>query len=139
MGIEALSRGAAFATFVEKDRQALHCIRENCAQLGLEEKVQILGLDAATAVSRLLAPYDLIYLDPPYGQDAAFLLASIGEKQLLAPHGLLFLEERYQTQKPPPAPPQFERVESRKYGIVHLHQYRRQVAIDEIRHPGTPS
>jgi len=125
MGLEAISRGAAFATFVEKDRPTAQCIRDNASLLSIEPQVQILNLDAKRALSQLLSPYDIIYIDPPYEKEVPELFDLILQKKLLAPHGLLFLEERYQAKKP--SFPSLELINSRRYGIAHLHQFRHSV------------
>jgi 16S rRNA (guanine966-N2)-methyltransferase len=65
LGLEALSRGAAFACFVEQDRAALDAIRANVASVGAEQRTQVLGRPAESA--RAEAPFDLIFADPPYG------------------------------------------------------------------------
>lgn len=122
MGLEAISRGAAFATFIEKDGLAAQCIRENIALLQVEPQTQILALDAKRALTQLLSPYDLIYIDPPYEKEVPELFDLILKKNLLAPRGLLFLEERFQSRIP--AFPALELVASRRYGIAHLHQFR---------------
>lgn len=70
LGIEALSRGAARAVFVESDRVAARVINDNLAALGLEGVGSARVADAVTwAESQLDAPYDLILVDPPYGFD----------------------------------------------------------------------
>jgi 16S rRNA (guanine966-N2)-methyltransferase len=122
MGFEAISRGASFATFIEKDRGAVQCIRENAALLQAESQSQILAMDAKRALSQLLAPYDLIYIDPPYEKEVLEILELIIANKLLAPRGLLFLEERYRAKAP--SFPGLELVASRRYGIAHLHEFR---------------
>ena len=64
LGFEALSRGAAFACFVENDTQAAAAIRANAADLGATDRVQILG-GSALALPRS-EPFDLVFADPPY-------------------------------------------------------------------------
>lgn len=124
MGIEAISRGASFATFVEKDKLALQAIRENIALLQIESQTQLLAIDAKIALPKLLSSYDLIYIDPPYEKEVADLLETTAALKLLAPQGLLFLEERFQTKAQPHVPTAFTLVQSRRYGIAHIHQYR---------------
>jgi 16S rRNA (guanine966-N2)-methyltransferase len=123
MGFEAISRGACFATFVESDRQAAECIRDNAEALGLQQQVQILTMDVKLALNRLMSPFDLIYIDPPYEKETIDILNTIVQKKLLAPHGRLFLEERYQS-KVLPIVDNLERIESRRYGLAHIHQFR---------------
>ncbi len=70
IGIEALSRGARECVFVENDKKAADCIRDNLAFTHLEDGAELLGCDALTAVGRLEAAgaevFDLIFMDPPY-------------------------------------------------------------------------
>ena len=72
MGLEALSRGAASATFIERDAQAARCIRQNLKTLGINGK--ILQRDASLALKQLDKKYDIIYIDPPYDLEITPLL-----------------------------------------------------------------
>lgn len=72
MGIEALSRGASHATFVDQDREALLCIRKNLETLKLEERGTIFKGDAPQVLRRFeeqKKTFDIIYIDPPYHED----------------------------------------------------------------------
>jgi 16S rRNA (guanine(966)-N(2))-methyltransferase RsmD len=73
VGIEALSRGAARAVFVEKDRRAVELIRENLAALGLLERAKV----AHGSVQLMLAanPGDIVFLDPPYDREREYAVA----------------------------------------------------------------
>jgi 16S rRNA (guanine966-N2)-methyltransferase len=76
LGIEALSRGAAEAIFVERDRTAVRTLRENLASLGLEHRSKVVQGDVLVASRSIVA--DLVLADPPYGFDAwAQLLAAV--------------------------------------------------------------
>jgi 16S rRNA (guanine966-N2)-methyltransferase len=70
LGLEALSRGAARATFVERDRRALAALRQNVAALGLaDDRARVRPRDAAAFLGDAAArgdAYDLVLLDPPY-------------------------------------------------------------------------
>ena len=69
LGLEALSRGAAAAVFVDKDRRAVEIVRENVEALGLADKTKILCFDLLESPKRLLSlerPLDVVFLDPPY-------------------------------------------------------------------------
>src|SRR4051812_39423159 len=68
LGFEALSRGAASATFVERDPAAAAAIRRNADKLGAADRVRILG-GSALALPRS-DPFDLIFADPPYASGA---------------------------------------------------------------------
>jgi 16S rRNA (guanine966-N2)-methyltransferase len=65
LGIEALSRGAARCTFVEKDRAALAALRENIAALGLIEQAKVVASDALTYCASM-PDVDIALIDPPY-------------------------------------------------------------------------
>ncbi len=64
VGIEALSRGARRAIFIEKNRAAVQVIRENLAGLGLQSRAEVFTSKAATVLERVRA--DIAFLDPPY-------------------------------------------------------------------------
>src|SRR5580692_6775643 len=70
LGIEALSRGAARATFVESARPALAALRDNLAALGLEGAARVLAMPVERAVTRLGGAFDLVLADPPYAETA---------------------------------------------------------------------
>ncbi len=74
LGLEALSRGAAFCLFVERDAAALAAIRANVAALDLADRAHIERRDATALGTRAAgegAPFDLAFLDPPYGTGLA--------------------------------------------------------------------
>ncbi len=70
IGIEALSRGAEYCCFVDSSRNAAAVIRKNLAFTRLAEQADVLQMDAVSAVSVCEGkpPFDLVFLDPPYGQ-----------------------------------------------------------------------
>ncbi|MDO4621507.1 MAG: 16S rRNA (guanine(966)-N(2))-methyltransferase RsmD [Eubacteriales bacterium] len=71
IGIEALSRGAEHCVFVEQNRQAVKVIRENLQFTRLEDKAEVLQMDAVSAVAVLnhQKPFDVVFMDPPYLKD----------------------------------------------------------------------
>jgi len=68
LGIEALSRGADHAVFVESGREALRALRDNLAALDLDSRSLVLSLDVARARATLSkhGPFDVLFADPPY-------------------------------------------------------------------------
>jgi 16S rRNA (guanine966-N2)-methyltransferase len=87
LGIEALSRGAAHCTFVERDRAALGVIRDNIVALGLGDRTTVLSGDVMTRVGQL-GPVDVVLVDPPYEFDQwsellAALAVCTGESALV--------------------------------------------------------
>jgi len=107
VGIEALSRGAARAVFVERDRDALRALRANLAALGLgRERARIVAGDALATLPALAAsepPFDLVFLDPPYAGDrAARTLAALAGSPLIGPETAVVVQHLVKT--PPPLP-----------------------------------
>jgi 16S rRNA (guanine966-N2)-methyltransferase len=94
IGFEALSRGAAHVTFVEKNRQAFTCIEKNRDLLNVASQMTLLRCDASQAVCSLKEPFDLIYIDPPYDLPVQPIIEEIIKGHLLKTGGSLFLEER---------------------------------------------
>lgn len=96
MGLEALSRGASSATFIEKDRIAARCIKENLSHLKCSATV--LQQEAKTALTRLAkegAQFEIIYLDPPYELDILPILHLL--PPLLVDNGLALVEQSAKT------------------------------------------
>ncbi|MFZ4811078.1 MAG: 16S rRNA (guanine(966)-N(2))-methyltransferase RsmD [Ilumatobacteraceae bacterium] len=105
MGIEALSRGAARCTFVERDRAALHALRGNLTTLGLDDRTTVITSDVLAWVPAM-RNVDLVIVDPPYTFDGwPTLLGLIG-----APHVLC------EAAREVAAPDGWETVRAKKYG-----------------------
>lgn len=95
IGIEALSRGAKEAVFVEADRRAMDCIRYNLEKTSLTSKAMTLHSDVVTALYRLEGEksFDYIFMDPPYGKGLERkVLEYLKDSELLAPGGILIVE-----------------------------------------------
>jgi 16S rRNA (guanine966-N2)-methyltransferase len=91
LGLEALSRGAAHATFVETDAKAQAAIKTNASKLGVYERVRILG-GSALALPRS-EPFDLIFADPPYAAGSgSAIVKAVAEADWLAPGGWMSVE-----------------------------------------------
>ena len=115
LGIEALSRGAAFALFIDESAEARALIRENVAALGLGGTSRIFRRDATKlGPVHPLAPFSLAFLDPPYGQGlAGKALASARAGGWFAPGALIVVEEAVNAEFA--APEGFTEVERRRY------------------------
>jgi 16S rRNA (guanine966-N2)-methyltransferase len=91
LGLEALSRGAAHASFVETDAKAQAAIKTNAAKLGIDDRVRILG-GSALALPRS-EPFDVIFADPPYAPGSgSAVVKAVAEADWLAPGGWLSVE-----------------------------------------------
>jgi len=100
LGIEALSRGAASVTFVERDRRAQGLIEENLARCGVTGGYAIIRASVARALDDLgEASFDIMIFDPPYGGQPDDDLAAGGER--LRAGGVLVLEQA--SRRPSPA------------------------------------
>ena len=114
LGIEALSRGAARAVFVENHRGAARAIVQSLARAGLAERGTVVRGALPGALASLEGTFDLIFLDPPYDSErAAPTLA--GAAPLLAAGGAVVHEHRSRY-NPPERPPGLALVERRVYG-----------------------
>jgi 16S rRNA (guanine(966)-N(2))-methyltransferase RsmD len=101
IGIEALSRGASRAVFVELLGLALSAIRHNLAKCGADDKARILPAEFNRAVIRLAKEkerFNLIFLDPPYKLlEERNPLKVIKKREILAPGGLIVLRRHFKT------------------------------------------
>ncbi|MGR3323616.1 MAG: 16S rRNA (guanine(966)-N(2))-methyltransferase RsmD [Pseudooceanicola sp.] len=113
LGLEALSRGAAFCTFVDDGRVAGRLIRDNIATLGARERTRLIQRDARRLPACDVTPATLVFLDPPYGRSLgpAALGAAAG-RGWIAPGALIVWEESAEQA----APEGFEHLDSRRYG-----------------------
>ncbi len=104
LGIEALSRGAKHAVFVERDGRVAAIIRENLAHTKLEASAVVIRGEAPLAYDRLAAfgPFDLVFVDPPYdmGQVAKALIW-LDESPLLADRARVVVERGAVEEIPP--------------------------------------
>lgn len=96
IGLEALSRGAAHATFVDSGREAIDLIRKNIAICKFEDQTTLLPYAAHVAIAKLAkqgAQFDLIFVDPPYSKDLVNpSIQQIVDAGLLAPDGQIICE-----------------------------------------------
>ncbi len=93
LGIEALSRGAEHVDFVEASGPVRAVIAENLRRTGFAAQGTVHAMRAEAAVTALPGPYDLILLDPPYGDaGAAKVFERLGSSNMLADHGIVVLE-----------------------------------------------
>jgi 16S rRNA (guanine966-N2)-methyltransferase len=115
LGIEALSRGAAFALFIDQSAEARALLRENVTALGLGGTSRIFRRDAAKlGPAHPLEPFSLAFLDPPYGLGLAqAALNSALAGGWLLPDALAVVEETTQAQFT--APPEFTELGRRAY------------------------
>jgi len=96
MGLEALSRGAKSATFIDSDPQAVKVIKKNLELCGFTKKAVIITRDVKASLnllSKKREQFELIIIDPPYDTSLmGITLNLIGEKELLAKNGIVVAE-----------------------------------------------
>jgi 16S rRNA (guanine966-N2)-methyltransferase len=116
LGIEAVSRGAAYCLFVEEAPEARALIRKNVEALGLTGETRIFRRDATDlGPAGNMGPYSLAFLDPPYGKGLGEkALAGLADGKWLMPGAICMLEERAGTDVVIPAA--FELLDTRTYG-----------------------
>lgn len=124
LGIEALSRGAASATFVERDRNVHRVLRRNLGSTDLSERADVLVRDTRRALAEGLpgAPFDIALLDPPYRTDRHELAEVL---ELLADQlatGAIVVLERATRSPDPPWPDRLRPGRVRRYGDTSLHE-----------------
>jgi 16S rRNA (guanine966-N2)-methyltransferase len=114
LGIEAISRGAAYALFVDEGVEARALLRDNIESLGLGGVTRIFRRDATRlGLAHPLEPFSLVFLDPPYGRGfAEKALAAAREGGWLEPDALVIVEEAADAGFTPEA---FMELERRKY------------------------
>ena len=124
LGIEALSRGAASAVFVDSDLAAVKLIRENIKLCGVESAAAVYNRDALKYLERKES-FDLIFIDPPYDSVlAGIALRKIIEFDKLNSNGIIICETRAGSILPEDSPPYFMQKEY-KYGSVKITRYER--------------
>ena len=124
IGLEAVSRGAAYAVFIEKDRKAADCIRENIASVKSEKETLLLQTDVKAALRALDGKYrfDLVFMDPPYGQDfEREALMCLKDSSLLKKDARIVIEAKLGTD--------FSYLEEMGYRLIKEKKYKTNVHI----------
>lgn len=119
IGIEALSRGAKRAVFVEKNPKAMACVKENLEHTKLSDRAETVQADAFGALFRLCGRYrfDYIFMDPPYGKGMEKrALEELAEYGLLEEDGVIIVETSLGTE--------FDYVEELGYSIIKVKTYK---------------
>ena len=97
LGLEALSRGAAEAVFVDSSRAATAAIARNLRQFGLEAHARVMLLDVRRALADLAKcseRFDLVFVDPPFAQDSSGeVLAKLTRLDLINLHGIVIVRQ----------------------------------------------
>ena len=120
LGFEALSRGAQKLVLVESSKAAQRAIRSNASTLGVEAEATLLPLRAEAALKALerLAPFSLVFADPPWAdaQAALAVLEKLAASPLLLPAARLVLEHAARTPPTPTPGSRLRSVDTRRWG-----------------------
>jgi 16S rRNA (guanine966-N2)-methyltransferase len=121
LGFESISRGAAFALFVETSEAARGAIRDNIEALGLFGNTRLHRRDATDLGQKpasVGAPFDLVFLDPPYGKGLGELaLSKLASGGWISPDALIVFEVG---EGEAPETPGFEKLDERIYGAARV-------------------
>lgn len=126
LGLESLSRGAAFAVLVDRDREAAQCIQRNVEKLRFGAKAHLLKCEWEQAIQRLKADqrkFDLVFLDPPYRMgDLSDLCGLLAAEGLLDTGAVIVWEHRADVKALLPIA--FAPMKARAFGDTEVHLFR---------------
>jgi 16S rRNA (guanine966-N2)-methyltransferase len=124
LGIEALSRGAAHADFVERSGRMCRLISDNLEAAGLRDRSRVFAAPVERALGMLQGPYNLVLMDPPYAEPGVSgILVRLAESGLLAGGATVVLEHAHRN-PPPPAAGCLVLLKTRRYGDTAVTYYR---------------
>jgi 16S rRNA (guanine(966)-N(2))-methyltransferase RsmD len=124
MGLEALSRGARFCFFVDKEPEAVRLIRENVKLCAAQDLSRIIQAPVDAAIGRLNSEnelFDLIFMDPPYGE--GYLEETLAMVGAVAMTDAVVVAERYVKDEPPLVPEIWQNERERRYGDTLISVY----------------
>ena len=121
LGLEALSRGAKRVVFVERAPPAARMLREQLERFGASARAEVAEMGAARYLRTPVAPFDIAFLDPPFGSDAlAQYVPLLAEGNWLIPGSLIYLENE-RLAGVPALPDSWELLKSKSAGEVGYH------------------
>ena len=123
MGIEALSRGAADAVFVDSDKGAVGIIKENIKKVRFEDRSQIVQSDAFSFLNMNIRKFDIVFLDPPYA--AGILTKALGGVEDFTESGGTVICEHPSGAEMPDESGALKKYRSYKYGKTSITVYRK--------------
>ncbi len=123
LGLEAISRGAKRAYFVDRDRRSIALIRENVQHCGVEDRAVILCSDHASALSRIHDTADIVFLDPPYKAGLMTECFQLLRSSGIVPEGGIVVAEHDSHDQMPDEVAGFTRIRNRRYGKIGISVY----------------
>lgn len=120
IGIEALSRGADEAVFVEKGRDALGCIEHNLNHTHLADNAEVLPMDVLSGIRNLMRRgkyFDIVFMDPPYEQNMELpVLEALDASGIIDEDSLIIIETSVRTDE--------EQFNSFNFNVVRIKKYK---------------
>ena len=120
-GIEALSRGSKYVTFIENYTEVLQILRKNIQKLNLDNKCEIFSEDIINMLNfkKLNKKFELIFLDPPFNEkNINKILLKIYDSKILKKNGILIIHRKINTDDK--LIPKFNIIEEKKYGLSKI-------------------
>ncbi|MBR6004608.1 MAG: 16S rRNA (guanine(966)-N(2))-methyltransferase RsmD [Clostridia bacterium] len=124
LGIEALSRGAKEATFVDREKRSVAVVKENLAKTGFDKNSRVVQTDAFSFLRMTGDEFDIVFLDPPYG--TGMLQKTIGMLSPCVAQGGTVICEHPHGEEMPETAEELSVYRTYKYGRTALTVYRRQ-------------
>lgn len=119
IGIEALSRGSKYAVFVENDKKALSCIKENLVTTHYTDKATVMSMDVMSALRQLEGKekFDIVFMDPPYNNEfERNVIEYLYSSSILAEDGIIVTEASNETD--------FDYLETINFEIFKVKRYK---------------
>lgn len=123
LGIEALSRGAAYATFVDSSRDSVACVKNNLLKTGLKANSSVVQADSLTYIRTSRETFDIAFLDPPYGKGILQAALPLVAKRMS--DGGVIICEHPKGEEMPQQAEDFDIFRTYKYGKTTLTVYRK--------------
>ncbi|MFW6271285.1 MAG: 16S rRNA (guanine(966)-N(2))-methyltransferase RsmD [Bacillota bacterium] len=130
LGLEALSRGAEFFTFIEKNYKNSKIIKKNVQMCGFEEQVKVITIDVFKFLSSFQNNFELIFMDPPYDLECTEkVLSLIVKNNIIHPRGII-VSEHHQNEVVIP-PDKLNTLRQKNYGDTVIEIYELKEAKNE--------
>jgi len=125
IGIEALSRGASHAVFVDSSRHAIDAVHHNLSKTHLNEHAHVMHAQASQAITTLTgSQFDIIFMDPPYDTGLAQATISlIAQVKILSNEGIIIVETDHKEGQTLHPPENYKIIDSRTYGRARFDIY----------------
>ncbi len=125
VGIEALSRGAGMAVFVDENSVRVKMIRELAEKFGFKKRAEVVRESAALFVKRRETAFDIVFVDPPYASDELQTILPLMESRDILAENAIVIAEHPSKQPPPDVIGSLELAKRYKYGDTSLSLYKK--------------